>query len=183
MFQALLNGAAVNVLPHADIDAFIAATAAGEVTWTSSSFSMMRELIACLEGDRRFERGRLRYVRVASGRLEPAEMDRLEELLGVPVVTGLASSETGTTAQQRLEPPRKRGSVGAPVSTEVRLVDDDGRVVAPGKSARCTCGDRSFSTATSTIPSSTPRASSTAGSGWAISRASMPTASFISSAG
>jgi hypothetical protein len=75
----------VNVLPHADIDAFIAATAAGEVTWTSSSFTMMRELIACLEGGRRFERGRLRYVRVASGRLEAAEMDRLEELLGVPV--------------------------------------------------------------------------------------------------
>jgi amino acid adenylation domain-containing protein len=133
LFQALLNGAAVNVLPHADLDAFIDATAAGEVTWTSSSFTMLRELIACLEGGRRFERGRLRYVRVASGRLEPAEMDRLEELLGVPVVTGLASSETGTTAQQGLAAPRKRGSIGAPVETEVRLVDEDGRPAGPGE--------------------------------------------------
>ena len=132
-FQALLNGAAVNVLPHADVEAFIRATAAGEVTWTSSSFTMLRELLVCLEGGRRFERGRLRYARVASGRLEPREMDRLEELLGVPVITGLASSETGSTAQQGLMSPRKRGSVGPPVNCEVRLVDGDGRVVAPGK--------------------------------------------------
>ena len=132
-FQALLNGASVNVLPHADVDAFIRATAAGEVTWTSSSFTMLREVLACIEGGRHFERGRLRYVRVASGRLEPSEMDRLEELLGVPVVTGLASSETGTTSQQALTPPRKRGSVGAPVNCEVRLVDEHGHVVGRGE--------------------------------------------------
>ena len=47
-FQPLLNGAAVNVLPAADIDAFVAAVAAGEVTCTSASFSMLRELLARL---------------------------------------------------------------------------------------------------------------------------------------
>ena len=95
-FQPLLNGAAVNVLPTADLDAFVAAVAAGEVTCTSASFSMLRELLARLAAGMRFERGRLRYVRVASGRLEPAEMDELEQRLGVPVITGLASSEGGT---------------------------------------------------------------------------------------
>jgi hypothetical protein len=61
-------------------------------------------------------------------------MDRLEEILGVPVVTGLASSETGTTAQQRLPPaPRRRGSVGPVVDCEVRLVDAGGNVVPPGE--------------------------------------------------
>ena len=133
-FQPLLNGAAVNVLPTADLDAFVAAVAAGEMTCTSASFSMLRELLARLAAGLRFERGRLRYVRVASGRLEPAEMDELEQRLGVPVITGLASSEGGTLAQQGLPPARRvRGSVGPLVDCEVRLVDEAGRVVAPGE--------------------------------------------------
>jgi acyl-CoA synthetase (AMP-forming)/AMP-acid ligase II len=133
-FQTLLNGGAVNVLPVGDTEAFIAACAAGTVTWMSASFTMFRELLARIESGRRFERGRLRCVRIASGRLEPAEMDRLEERLGVPVLTGLASSETGTTAQQRLPPaPRRRGSVGPLVDCEVRLVDADGKVVPRGE--------------------------------------------------
>ena len=52
-----------------------------------ASFTILRELLARLEGGRRVERGRLRYVRVASGRLEAEEMDWLECALGVPVVT------------------------------------------------------------------------------------------------
>jgi acyl-CoA synthetase (AMP-forming)/AMP-acid ligase II len=133
-FQTLLNGGAVNVLPVGDIEAFIAACAAGTVTWMSASFTMFRELLTRFQSGRRFERGRLRCVRIASGRLEPEEMDRLEELLGVPVLTGLASSETGTTAQQRLPPaPRRRGSVGPLVDCEVRLVDADRKVVARGE--------------------------------------------------
>jgi len=132
-FQSLLVGGAANVLPEADIDALLDEIAAGRVTFVSASFTMMREMLARLEAGRRYERGRLRFVRIASGRMEPGEMDRLERLLGVPVVTGLASSETGTTAQQRLDAPRKRGSVGRLVDCEVRLVDGDGNEVAPGE--------------------------------------------------
>jgi amino acid adenylation domain-containing protein len=133
-YQALLNGGAVNVLPLADVEAFVAEVAAGRVTWLSASFTMMRELLARHGDGRRFDRGRLRFVRVASGRLEADEMDRLERVLGVPVITGLASSETGTTAQQRLPPaPRKRGSVGPLVECEVRLVDDRGDIAADGE--------------------------------------------------
>ena len=133
-FQPLLNGAAVNVLPTADLDAFVAAVAAGEVTCTSASFTMLRELLARLSAGAGFERGRLRFVRVASGRLEPAEMDELEARLGVPVVTGLACSEGGTIAQQGLPPARRvRGSVGPPVDCELRLVDDAGNEVARGE--------------------------------------------------
>jgi len=133
-FQTLLNGGAVNMLPVGDTEAFISACAAGTVTWMSASFTMFRELLTRLGSGRRFERGRLRCVRIASGRLEPEEMDRLEEILGVPVVTGLASSETGTTAQQRLPPaPRRRGSVGPLIDCEVRLLDARGNVVPPGE--------------------------------------------------
>ncbi len=131
--QSLVCGGAVNVMPENDLDALFDECARGNVTYVSASFTFFRELRARIEARGRFDRGRLRFVRIASGRLEPAEMDCLEALLGVPVVTGLASSETGTTAQQALPPaPRKRGSVGTPVACEVRLVGDDGRVVPPG---------------------------------------------------
>lgn len=131
-FQSLLVGGAVNVQPEADLEALLGEIGAGRVTYVSASFTMLREMLARLESGRDVGRGRLRLLRVASGRMEPREMDELERRMGVPVVTGLASSETGTTAQQRIDAPRTRGSVGRPVASEVRLVDGDGRDVPPG---------------------------------------------------
>ena len=132
--QSLVCGGAVNVLPESDIDALAVECARGNVTYVSASFTLFREVLARLEPGHVFAGGRLRFVRVASGRLEFDEMDRLEHALGVPVVTGLASSESGTPTQQALPPaPRKRGSVGPPVECEIRLVDDDGRVVERGE--------------------------------------------------
>lgn len=132
-FQTLLCGGAVNVLPEAGVDALIDAIGAGDVTYTSAAFTILGELLARLEGGARYARGRLRAIRVASGRMAPAEMDRLERALGVPVVTGLACSEAGSVAQQSPREPRVRGSVGRPVATEVRLVDASGNDVAHGE--------------------------------------------------
>ena len=132
-FQSLLVGGSTCVLPEADIDALVAAIAAGEVSYVSASFTMQRELLARVAAGARVPRGRLRFVRVSSGRMADDEMDALERALGVPVVTGLASSETGTTAQQTLDRPRKRGSVGRVLDSEVRLCDADGRVVGTGE--------------------------------------------------
>ncbi|HEY8243808.1 MAG TPA: non-ribosomal peptide synthetase [Casimicrobiaceae bacterium] len=129
---ALLNGGAVDVLPEADLDAFLAAVAIGDVTYTSSSFAMHRELLRRLDGARVASRGRLRFVRVASGRLARDEMDRLEATFGVPVVTGLSCTETGTIAQQRLSSPRVRGSVGSPVACELRVADEHGHALPAG---------------------------------------------------
>ena len=130
---ALLNGGAVNVLPEGSVDAFLAEVAAGQVTYTSSTFTLHRELLRRLDGARVAQRGRLRFMRVASGRLEPEEMERLEAAFGVPVVTGLSTSETGTIAMQRLPPARRtRGSVGSAVASEIRVADEHGRSLPPG---------------------------------------------------
>jgi acyl-CoA synthetase (AMP-forming)/AMP-acid ligase II len=177
LFQSLLCGGAVNCLPEAGVDALIRAIAAGEVTYASAAFTMLREMLARLEEGARYDRGRLRFMRVASGRMEPGEMDRLERALGVPVVTGLASSETGTAAQQAPDAPRKRGSVGRPVASEVASSARRGVTSAPAKWARFTSGARNSSTATSTTTSSMPGRSSTDGSAWAISPASTATES------
>ena len=132
-FQVLVNGGGVNCLPEAEIEPFLDAVGDGDVTYTSTSFAIHREILARLEAGRRYVRGRLRCVRIASGRMEPGELDRLERALDVPVVTGLASSETGTTAQQSPRAGRKRGSVGPVVDSDIRIVDADGRIVAPGE--------------------------------------------------
>ncbi len=130
----LLGGGAINLLPEADPDAFLAAVERGEVTYTSASFTIQRELLRRLESGRRVAPGRLRFVRVASGRMEPDEMDRLEAAFGIPVITGLASTETGALAQQGVPPAlRIRGSVGPPVGCEIRVVDEHGRSVASGE--------------------------------------------------
>ena len=133
-FLSLLNGGAVACLPEAGVDEFLAAVERDEITYLSTSFTIIREILRRAESGHRLRRGRLRFVRVASGRLEPEEMDRLASALGVPVVTGLALSEAGMPAHQRLPPaPRNRGSVGPPLGGEVRLVDERGCSVAPGE--------------------------------------------------
>ena len=132
-FQTLCAGGAVCCLPEADVAALLEAIAAGEVTYASASFTMQREMLRRLEARALPTRGRLRFIRVASGRLDADEMDRLEQALGARVVTGLASSEVGTIAQQDPLRPRKRGVVGPPLDCELRIVDEQGRAVPPGE--------------------------------------------------
>lgn len=130
---AIVAGASVRVLPEADVDAFLAAVEAGEVTYTTASFAIQREVLARLEAGRRVRPARLRFVRVASGPMPGGEMDRLERALGVPVITGLSTTETGTIALQRLPPaPRFRGSCGEPLAAELRIVDAEGALLAQG---------------------------------------------------
>jgi acyl-CoA synthetase (AMP-forming)/AMP-acid ligase II len=131
---SLLNGGAVEILPEADPDALLAAIARGGVSYYSASFAIQRELLARLAAIGGASSGRLRFVRVASGRLEPEEMDRLEAVLDVPVITGLASSESGFAAHQGLPPmPRRRDSVGPALGSEIRIVDDRVNDVPPGE--------------------------------------------------
>ena len=135
LLLSLLNGGAVTCLPEADLDALVAAIGRGEVTYSSLSFTLLRELLRRCESGVRIDTGRLRFLRIASGRLDDGEIVRLEAALGVPLVTGLASTETYTVAHQALPPAtRTLGSVGAPLGCEIRLVDADGRVVADGGS-------------------------------------------------
>ncbi len=79
--MSLLNGGAVNCLPEADVDAFMAAAERGEVTYMSASFAIYREMLRRIESGRRATPGRLRFLRVGAGRIEPEEIDRLEAAL------------------------------------------------------------------------------------------------------
>ena len=131
---ALLNGGAVACLPEADVGALLAAIESGEVTYTSASVTLLREVLLRCEAGQRVEPARLRFLRTASGRLECEEIRRLEQVVGVPVITGLSSTETGIVAHQAPPPASRRiGSVGPVADCEVRLVDDAGHEVARGE--------------------------------------------------
>jgi oxalate---CoA ligase len=66
--------------------------------------------------------GRVRFVRSASAPLPPFALGRFEEAFGVPVVEtyGMTEAASMITANP-LDGPRKAGSVGLPVATEVRV--------------------------------------------------------------
>jgi len=134
LLLAMLNGGSVHCLPEADAGAFLDAVDRDAITYVSASFTIQRELIERLRIGRHVRAGRLRFLRVASGRLEPDEFARLEDAFGVPAITGLGTTEGGILVHQRLPPaPRTHGSVGDPLASEIRIVGDDGREVVEGE--------------------------------------------------
>ena len=75
--------------------------------------------------------GRVRFVRSASAPLPPSVLRRFEEASGVPVIEtyGMTEAASMITANP-LDGPRKAGSVGLPVGTQVRVARlDAGRHV------------------------------------------------------
>ena len=130
----VMNGACVECLPEADVDALLDAIRADRLSYFTASFTIMRALLERLGPGGRVHSARLRFVRVASGALDPGELAALERALGVPTIVGLATTETGIVTHQRLPPaPRTLGGLGQPVLCELRIVGADGRDVAPGE--------------------------------------------------
>jgi len=130
----LMSGGSVHVLPEADTEAFFRAIEDGTVTYSSLSFAILRECLRRLGTRRGLARGRLRFLRVASGKLEPGEFAQLESAFGVPAITGLGLAETGIVLLQPMPPaPRVPGSLGVPIVAEIRIADDNGHVVPDGE--------------------------------------------------
>jgi acyl-CoA synthetase (AMP-forming)/AMP-acid ligase II len=75
----------------------------------------------------------LRFVRASSSALPPAVQQRLEALLGVPVIQGYGMTESGLVAQNPL-PPRERrpASAGLVTATELMIRGDDGASLPRG---------------------------------------------------
>jgi len=129
----VMHGASVICLPEAGIGPLVEALREGRITFLSATFTLFRALLERAGRDPSLRSSRLRFLRVASGALDPDRIRRLEDLFGVPVVTGLATTETGVITHQRLPPEsRTPGSAGAPLLAEVCLVNDDGSATLRG---------------------------------------------------
>jgi oxalate---CoA ligase len=103
------------------------------ITWINA----VPAIISILAMDPPSERPAVRFVRSASAPLPRAALERFEAAFGIPVVetygmTEAASMITGNP----VDGPRKVGSAGLPVGTEVRIVVPDGCPATPGELGR-----------------------------------------------
>ena len=132
LLMPAIAGATVEILGEADVAALEITLRAGRVTFVSTAFTIMRDLVARSRHTVRYPS--LRFLRPASGALGASEIGRLESTFGVPVVAGLATTETGVITQQGLPPaPRIAGALGSPLGCEIRLLDESGDEVARGE--------------------------------------------------
>ena len=126
LMNPILNGVTVFCPPAYDSEKFFTWLAEYSPTWFSASFTVLRDILQHAEEHKEQCAGSgLRFIRSSSGRLEPEEIARLEEIFQTPVITNLSTTETGWISGNPLPPgQRKYGSVGTPMGNETRLVDD-----------------------------------------------------------
>ena len=124
-----LGGYSTVCLPEADVEAFFAAIEEFRPTMLMGSFSLLRAILQrAPDYPTAVAQSRLRFLRSGSGRLDPDDLDRLEQTFGAPVLVGYSSTETGCVTHDPLPPRRrKRGAAGLPVVNEIAILDDAGR--------------------------------------------------------
>ncbi len=129
LMNALLAGRSLVLLPVADIEAFFASIEEFRPTFLTANFSFFREILRrAPEFRAAVAQNRFRFMRWA-GRVDLDDADRLEQLFGAPMLTGLSSTETSRISHDPLPPRRrKRGSVGLPMVNEVALLDGAGNI-------------------------------------------------------
>ena len=130
----LLRGSSVVCLPESDIDGFFAALDEYRITWLTAGFTLHREILRRAPDFREaVARNRLRCIRVASGRLEPDEIDRIERTFGAPLFESYGMTEAYSITYNPPPPhTRKRGSVGVPSCNQVAVMSEAGAICAAG---------------------------------------------------
>jgi acyl-CoA synthetase (AMP-forming)/AMP-acid ligase II/thioesterase domain-containing protein/acyl carrier protein len=79
------------------------------------------------------ERSRLRVIFAAGGKVDPEIADKVEALMGAPVIERYNSTETNRIADHPPFGPHKRGSVGFPTGCEVCIRSLDGVYLPNGE--------------------------------------------------
>ncbi len=127
----LLHGGTIRVLKKFEIDPVMAALAAGQC----SAFFGVPAIYQAISLHKDFARADLSLVRSwgCGGAPLPASLIELFARRGIRVCNGMGMTETGPTVflMDTAHAEAKIGSVGKPqVLSEVRLVDDEGRLIA-----------------------------------------------------
>lgn len=128
MCVCLHSGGSVIMVPRFDPNEFFKHLSELRPTWYVGSFTVNKAVFeAARKQQKPINVGRLRMVRTTSGGIDAHIADRLEELLGVPVIEAYATTETGRIAGNP-QPPglRKRGTVGLPINCEIAIMDEVG---------------------------------------------------------
>ncbi len=77
----------------------------------------------------------LRFVRSCSSALSPMLMEKIENIIGVPVLEAYGMTEASHQMASNPLPPRahKGGSVGPGTGVKIGIMDEDGNLLAPGE--------------------------------------------------
>jgi oxalate---CoA ligase len=98
-------------------------------TWYTAVPTMNQAIVAAAPAFRPANAS-LRFVRSAAATISPQLLQELESLLKVPVIEGYGMTEAYQLTANPLPPHvRKPGSVGRPVNSELRVVDEQGEVL------------------------------------------------------
>lgn len=135
LLTPLLRGASVVCLPEFDIDELFLALDEYRISWLTAVPTVYRAILRCAPnfGETVVRHG-LRAMRVGSARLEQDEIDRIEQLFGVPLLVGFGMTEARMITHQPLPLRlRKRGAVGVRSCNEVAIRSAAGLLCANGE--------------------------------------------------
>lgn len=135
LLAPLLSGTTIACPPPYRPDAFFHWLDDCRPTWFRAGFTVLRDILQQADAHRAVLGGRgLRFIVSSSGRLEDDEIHRLEDVFQAPVIVGLGCSEAGRITGNGVRPSmRKIGTVGVPLTGEVRIRDNDGRFLETGE--------------------------------------------------
>ncbi|HXH40750.1 MAG TPA: AMP-binding protein, partial [Thermoanaerobaculia bacterium] len=110
------------------------------VTWYSA-VPTLHQLLLARAGDpsdpsrRPAGTEKLRFIRSCSASLAPETMQSMETAFGVPVLEAYGMTEASHQMASNPLPPgeRKPGSVGAGTGVRIGIMDEDGKLLAPGE--------------------------------------------------
>ena len=105
-------------------------------TWWTA-VPTMHQAILGLAGrhEETIRKGRLRFIRSSSSSLPPQVMEQMEKVFGVPVIEAYGMTEASHQMASNPLPPATHlaGSVGIAAGPEIAIMDEAGKLLAPGE--------------------------------------------------
>lgn len=136
LVSSLAAGSRVHIPAAFSHESFLAGWQASRPTWYSAAPSMHVLIADWLEQrPDLLEHASLRFVRSASGPMPGPWQERIEALLGVPLIEAYGMTEAAPQISSNRLPPqyRKRGSVGRAAGPQIAIVDPLGQPLPSGE--------------------------------------------------
>jgi oxalate---CoA ligase len=136
LLAPLVSGGRVLVSQGIDAARFFQLLTEKKPTWFSAVPTRHKNLLDHINAHSGIQHGHhLRFIRSSSAALPVAMFEALESAYGVPVIEAYGMTEAAHQMCSNPMPPavRKPGSVGLPAGPEVRVIDSEGKEIAPGE--------------------------------------------------
>ena len=134
LLASMAGGSSIVCTPGFDDQAFFGWIAEFAPTWYTAVPTVHQSVVAQGTRYRQFApKHRFRFVRSSSSALPPKTFESLQTLIGAPVIEAYGMTEAShEMASNPLSGSRKAGSVGVPTGVEMAMMDESGRILAPG---------------------------------------------------